>query len=91
MIVILKHCVAVFRGYVSVSYCCEQTTSKTWWLKTVTSWGAWVSQLVEHPTLDFSSSPDLGAMRPSNCLTPHQAWNLLNILSPSLSASPHSH
>jgi len=32
-------------------------------LKDLRSWGAWVAQLVKHPTLDFSSGQDLRVMR----------------------------
>jgi len=34
-------------------------------LKDLRSWGAWVAQLVKHPTLDFSSVHDLRVVRSS--------------------------
>ena len=51
--------------------------------------GEWVAQLVEHPTLDFGSGHDLKFMilspMSSSVLS---AWNLLGILSLSLSLCP---
>ena len=56
----------------------------------ITLRGAWVTQAVEHPTLDFSSSHDLTVVAgprpmPRSVLT---ARSLLGILFPSLSALP---
>ena len=43
--------------------------------------GAWVVQSVKPPTLDFSSSHDLTALRSSPMLGLHWVWSLLNFLS----------
>ena len=55
----------------------------------VPHWGAWVAQLVKHPTLDFSSGHDVMFVSSSPMsgseLSVESAWDSLP---PSLSASP---
>ena len=50
------------------------------------SWGAWVAQLVEHLTLDFTSGHDLRVVG----MSLGSVQSLLEILSGSLCPSPHS-
>jgi len=44
--------------------------------------GAWVTQLMKRPTLDFSSGHDLRVVRSSPASGSCWAWSLLKILSP---------
>ena len=51
--------------------------------------GAWVAQSVKHPTLDFSSGPDLTVNEFEPGIRLHTpVWNLLGMLTLSLSAPP---
>ena len=73
-----------------------------WHQEKIMKWGAWVAQLVEQPTLDFSSGrglmvcgiePCIGlhsdSVEPAqNSLSPSLSLNLSLALSPSLCPSP---
>ena len=68
----------------------KQTISKLYQLhlKIPKIWGAWMAQLVECPTLDFSPGDDLRAARSAPHQAPHSAGSLLEILSRPLPLLP---
>ena len=47
----------------------------------LTLWGTWVAELVERPTLDFSSGHDLTACGIEPCVSTESAWDAVSVFS----------